>query len=129
LVRSSGKAARSFPSRGGNAIAERIWRPSVCRAAPECLCYGNETACPPHRRRNGRLMDRHSAQQDETGRHIPLHDAAGFEGMRRAGKLAAATLDFIAPHVQPGIATSELDRLCEDFMRAGGGVPATIGYK
>src|SRR3546814_6078660 len=50
-------------------------------------------------------------------------------GMRRAGRLAAATLDFIAPHVRPGISTAELDRLCEDFMRAGGGVPATIGYK
>src|SRR3546814_15285183 len=50
-------------------------------------------------------------------------------GMRRAGRLAAATLDFIAPHVRPGISTAELDPLCEDFMRAGGGVPAPIGYK
>ena len=74
-------------------------------------------------------MDRHSAQQDETGRHIPLHDAAGFEGMRRAGRLAAATLDHIASHVRAGVSTAEIDRLCEEFMRARGGVPATIGYK
>ena len=41
-------------------------------------------------------MDRHSTQRDETGRPIPLHGPEGFEGMRRAGRLAADTLDFIA---------------------------------
>ena len=30
--------------------------------------------------------------------------------MRRAGRLAAETLDFITPHVQPGVTTGELDR-------------------
>jgi methionyl aminopeptidase len=49
--------------------------------------------------------------------------------MRRAGRIAAATLDFIAPQVRPGISTGELDRLCEGFMREAGAVPATIGYK
>jgi methionyl aminopeptidase len=74
-------------------------------------------------------MDRYSTQHDETGRRIPLHDPEGFEGMRRAGRIAAATLDFIAPYVKPGVATAELDRLCESFMREAGAVPATIGYK
>ena len=32
--------------------------------------------------------------------------------MRVAGRLAAQVLDMIAPHVQPGVATEELDRLC-----------------
>ncbi len=73
-------------------------------------------------------MDRISAQRDETGRAIPLHGAEGFEGMRRAGRVAAATLDFIAHHVKPGVSTAELDRLCEEFMRERGAVPATIGY-
>lgn len=48
--------------------------------------------------------------------------------MRAAGRLAARTLDAIAPHVVPGVTTAELDRLCEEFIRAGGGIPATIGY-
>jgi methionyl aminopeptidase len=74
-------------------------------------------------------MDRHSAQRDETGRPIPLHGPEGFEGMRRAGRIAAETLDFIAPHVQPDVSTAELDRLCETFMRDRGAVPATIGYR
>src|SRR3954469_13317705 len=34
---------------------------------------------------------------------IKIHGAEAFEGMRRAGALAAATLDFITPHVRPGI--------------------------
>lgn len=74
-------------------------------------------------------MQRLSKQRDANGRAIPLHDADDFEAMRRAGRIAAATLDFIAPHVKAGISTARLDRLCEEFMRAAGAVPATIGYK
>lgn len=51
-----------------------------------------------------------------------------FEFMRRAGKLAAETLDYITPFVEPGISTGKLDQLLEDFMRSNGGIPATIGY-
>ncbi|MGQ9369592.1 type I methionyl aminopeptidase [Azospirillum sp. ST 5-10] len=60
---------------------------------------------------------------------IRLHGPEDFEGMRRAGRLAAMTLDFIAPYVQPGVSTGELDRLCEQFMRDHGAVPATLGYR
>lgn len=69
-----------------------------------------------------------SGQRDSTGKPIPLHGPEGFAGMRAAGRLAADTLDHIAPFVRPGITTAELDRLCEEFMRSHGGVPATIGY-
>ncbi|MFA5122763.1 type I methionyl aminopeptidase [Zavarzinia sp.] len=72
-------------------------------------------------------MIRYSTQT-EAGRRIPLHDAEGFEGMRRAGRLAAATLAYIAPFVRPGVSTAKLDKLCEDFMRGNGGIPGTIGY-
>ncbi|TDP44803.1 type I methionyl aminopeptidase [Zavarzinia compransoris] len=68
------------------------------------------------------------SEQMEGGRRISLHDEEGFEGMRRAGRLAAATLDFIAPYVKPGVSTATLDRLCETYMRDHGGVPGTIGY-
>jgi methionyl aminopeptidase len=66
--------------------------------------------------------------QTEYGKQIRLHDAEHFERMRIAGRIAADTLDHIAPHVQPGISTAELDRLCEEFMRAAGSIPATIDY-
>jgi methionyl aminopeptidase len=60
---------------------------------------------------------------------VPLHDAAAFAGMHRAGQLAAAVLDMIDGHVQPGVATGELDRLCEEFIRDHGAVPAPLNYR
>lgn len=60
---------------------------------------------------------------------IKLHGPADFEGMRKAGRLAAETLDFITPHVVPGVTTDELDRLCHEFIRDRGGVPAPLGYR
>jgi methionyl aminopeptidase len=52
-----------------------------------------------------------------------------LQKMRAAGKLAAQTLDAITPHVRPGISTLELNDICEKFMRDGGAIPATLGYK
>jgi methionyl aminopeptidase len=66
---------------------------------------------------------------ERTGKPIPIHTPEDFEAMRRAGRLAAATLDFIAEHIRPGVSTGELDRLCDGFMRDHGAVPATLGYK
>jgi len=51
-----------------------------------------------------------------------------IEYMRRAGKLAAQTLDYITPHVQSGVSTGELDRLCDQFMNDNGGISACLGY-
>jgi len=60
---------------------------------------------------------------------IELHPAPDFEGMRRAGKLAAETLDMITEHVVPGAVTAELDKTIELFVTKRGAIPATIGYK
>lgn len=65
---------------------------------------------------------------DTRARGIPLHGPDEFAAMRRAGRLAAQTLDFIAAHVKPGVTTGALDRLCESYMRDHGAVPATIGF-
>jgi methionyl aminopeptidase len=70
---------------------------------------------------------RYSTQLDY-GKPIPLHDEEGLAAMRVAGKIAADTLDFIAPYIKAGVSTAELDTLCEDFMRAAGSIPATIDY-
>ena len=43
--------------------------------------------------------------QDQFGNPIPLHGPEGFEGMRNAGTLAAATLDYITPYVVEGVTT------------------------
>jgi methionyl aminopeptidase len=72
------------------------------------------TGLPPGETRDGR---------------IKLHGAEAFEGMRRAGQLAARTLDFITPHVRPGVATGELDRLCHEFVLDHGAVSAPLNYR
>jgi methionyl aminopeptidase len=60
---------------------------------------------------------------------IKIHRPEAFESMRRAGRLAAETLDFIAPYVQPGVSTNELDRLCDEFARDHGAISAPLNYR
>ncbi len=62
-------------------------------------------------------------------RMIPIHGPEDFEGMRKAGRLAAETLDFIVPYVKPGVTTGELDRLIHDYTTAHGAVPAPLNYR
>jgi methionyl aminopeptidase len=62
-------------------------------------------------------------------RRIILHGPEDYPGMRKAGQLAAETLDMIAPHVRPGITTGELDRLCHAFITAHGAQPAPLNYR
>lgn len=63
------------------------------------------------------------------GRFIKIHDEAGFEGMRKAGRLAAECLDFITPHVIPGMSTDELNTLCHDWTLERNAVPAPLNYR
>ncbi|MFN9323055.1 MAG: M24 family metallopeptidase, partial [Holosporales bacterium] len=60
---------------------------------------------------------------------ITIHGEDGFAGMRKAGRLAAQTLDYIAPFVVPGVSTGHLDRLCHDFIVSHGAIPAPLGYR
>jgi len=62
-------------------------------------------------------------------KQIKIHTAEDFESMRRAGRLAAATLDMIAEHVKPGVSTGELDRLCHDYIVDHGAIPAPLNYR
>lgn len=66
---------------------------------------------------------------DLTPEGIPLHKPEHFEGMRKAGRLAAETLDYITPFVKPGVTTEELDRLCHEFIIEHNAVPAPLNYK
>ncbi|HMN22783.1 MAG TPA: type I methionyl aminopeptidase [Ottowia sp.] len=60
---------------------------------------------------------------------ITIKDEAGVAGMRVACRLAAEVLDFLTPHIQPGITTLEIDRLAADCMARQGTRSATIGYQ
>ncbi len=58
-----------------------------------------------------------------------IHTASELDGMRKAGRLAAEVLDFITPHVQPGVTTEKLDKLCHDYILDHKAIPAPLGYK
>ncbi|QOV93192.1 MULTISPECIES: type I methionyl aminopeptidase [Novosphingobium] len=60
---------------------------------------------------------------------IKLHGPAGFDGMRKAGRLAAEILDALAPLVVPGVRTDYLDDVVRKMTLDGGAVPATLGYR
>ena len=53
-----------------------------------------------------------------------------IEKMRVAGRLAAEVLSMIRPHVQPGVRTDELDRICHDFIvNEQHAIPAPLNYR
>ena len=66
---------------------------------------------------------------DVDGRQVPLYDEEDFAGLHHAGQLAAQTLDFITPFVEPGVTTEALDDRMHQFIIAQGATPATLGYK
>jgi len=66
---------------------------------------------------------------DPEERRIKIHEAADFDGMRKAGRLAAEVLDFITPHVKPGVTTDALDRICHGFIVDHGAIPAPLNYR
>jgi len=73
-------------------------------------------------------VDESRAQVRETGQ-IKRHGPEAFAAMRKAGQLAAAALDMLAPYVQPGVTTEELDDRVLDFALEHGAVPAPLNYR
>lgn len=50
------------------------------------------------------------------------------DAMREAARFNAQLMDFIRPHVKPGIRTGELDRMIHEYTLEHGHVPACLGY-
>ena len=60
---------------------------------------------------------------------IKIHTSEDFEGMRKAGRLAAETIDAVTPLVKPGVTTEELNTFCHDFIVQHGAQPAPLNYR
>ena len=58
-----------------------------------------------------------------------IHNKTDFAGMRKAGQLAAETLDMIAEHVKPGVTTESLDKKCFEFADKNNACIAPLYYK
>jgi methionyl aminopeptidase len=53
-----------------------------------------------------------------------------IEQMRVAGQLAGEVLRMIAPYVQPGVSTDELDRICHRYItEEQDAIPAPLNYR
>lgn len=61
--------------------------------------------------------------------NITIHNSADFEKMRKAGKLAAQILDFIAPYVEIGVSTDYLNELCHNKIIENNAIPAPLNYR
>jgi methionyl aminopeptidase len=58
-----------------------------------------------------------------------IKTAAEIEKMRVAGRLTAEVLEMIAPHVQVGVTTGELDRICHEYItQTLKAIPAPLNY-
>ena len=62
-------------------------------------------------------------------RKIKIHKPEDYEGMRKAGKLAATILDELSEKVAPGVTTNELNDYCHDRITSEGAVPAPLNYR
>lgn len=51
-----------------------------------------------------------------------------IDAMAKAGELSARALRVVGAAVKPGVTTLELDRIAEETIRQGGGIPAFKGY-
>ncbi|HLY07449.1 MAG TPA: type I methionyl aminopeptidase [Rhizomicrobium sp.] len=60
---------------------------------------------------------------------VAVHGAEAFDGMRRAGRLAAEVLDLLVPKVVPGVTTGMLDALAYEFVVDHHAIPACLGYR
>lgn len=61
---------------------------------------------------------------------IPIKTPSEIERMRVAGQLAAEVLEMIAPYVQVGITTNELNDLCHDYIvNVQHAIPAPLNYR
>lgn len=60
---------------------------------------------------------------------VLIKNAQEIEKMRVAGQLAGEVLQMIRPHVQVGITTDELDKLCHDYIvNVQQAIPAPLNY-
>ena len=53
-----------------------------------------------------------------------------IEKMRTAGRLASEVLEMVGEHVQPGISTEDLDRICHEYIvDQQQAIPAPLNYR
>lgn len=65
-------------------------------------------------------------EPDGTG---DLYTPEEIDRVRKAGRIAAQTLQMLEEHAVPGVTTDHLDVLAHEFMVSHGAYPSTLGYR
>lgn len=60
---------------------------------------------------------------------IELFQGRDLEALRRAGRVAAATLDVVEQALRPGLSTADINDLVATDTAARGGIPSQLGYQ
>lgn len=60
---------------------------------------------------------------------IQIKTPEQIAGIRRAGQLVIETLDLVAPYIQPGTVTDEINIMVHDFTLRHGAIPAPLNYR
>jgi len=60
---------------------------------------------------------------------IPIYSSKDFEGMRKAGLLAAKVLDELKNLIIPGISTEQINAFCHEMIIKHNAIPAPLNYK
>jgi len=50
------------------------------------------------------------------------------DGIRRSADLLSAVFSRVSTMIRPGVTSAEIDRVVEETIKAGGGIPAFLGY-
>ena len=69
------------------------------------------------------------AADDDSARTsaIKLHGSAGFDGMRKAGRVTASVLDALNDLIVPGTSTQAIDDFARRKIEDAGAIAANIG--
>lgn len=65
----------------------------------------------------------------EDPREITIHTKEDYEGMRKAGRLAAEVLDMLTDVVEAGMTTEQLNELAHAMILANNAIPAPLNYR
>jgi len=60
---------------------------------------------------------------------IPIYSLENFNGIRKAGELAAKILDKLQNLIKPGISTEEINVYCHNMIIEHNAIPAPLNYK
>ncbi len=78
-------------------------------------------------------MDLKILEAQAQGKLVPrpklIKTAEQIAGIRKAGVLNTAVLDYVAEHIKEGMNTLEIDKMVYEFTTKHGGIPAPLNYE